>query len=76
MGESQRLQLVEGGAVDVRGAESLTGVSRSGLYQLLAQGLPEEARAWLGMLGFRVIIDVHGNVLRVEQPSAPEEPPE
>jgi hypothetical protein len=44
--------------------------------QLLAQGLPVEARAWMGMLGFRVVIDVHGNVLRVEQPSAPEEPPE
>lgn len=44
--------------------------------QLLAQGLPEEARAWMGMLGFRVVIDVHGEVLRVEQPSAPEEPPE
>lgn len=44
--------------------------------QLLEKGLPEEARAWMGMLGFRVVIDVHGNVLRVEQPSAPEEPPE
>lgn len=44
--------------------------------QLLAQGLPEEARAWMGMLGFRVVIDVHGNVVRVDQPSAPEEPPE
>ncbi len=44
--------------------------------QLLAQGLPEEARAWLGMMGFRVVIDVHGNVVRVEQPGAPEEPPD
>jgi hypothetical protein len=44
--------------------------------QLLAQGLPDEARAWMGMLGFRVVIDVHGNVLRIEQPTAPEEPPE
>jgi hypothetical protein len=44
--------------------------------QLLAQGLPEEGRAWLGMLGFRIVIDVHGNVVRVEQPSVPEEPPE
>jgi hypothetical protein len=44
--------------------------------QLLAQGLPEEARAWMGMLGFRVVIDIHGNVLRIEQPAAPEEPPE
>ncbi len=44
--------------------------------QLLAQGLPVEARTWMGMLGFRVVIDVRGNVLRLEQPSAPEEPPE
>lgn len=44
--------------------------------QLIAQGLPEEARAWLGMMGFRVVIDVHGNVVRVEQPGAPEEPPD
>lgn len=44
--------------------------------QLLAQGIPEEGRAWMGMLGFRVVIDVHGDVLRVEQPTAPEEPPE
>ncbi|MCJ7678310.1 MAG: hypothetical protein MUO35_11380 [Anaerolineales bacterium] len=44
--------------------------------QLLAQGLPEEARTWMGMLGFRVVIDVHGNVVRIEQPTAPEEPPE
>lgn len=44
--------------------------------QLLAQGLPDEARAWMGMLGFRVVVDVHGNVLRVVQPTGPEEPPE
>ena len=56
-------------------ARSLRNVDEQ-FDQLLAQGLPEEARAWLGMLGFRVVIDVHGNVVRVEQPSAPEEPPE
>lgn len=44
--------------------------------QLLAQGLPEEARTWMGMLGFRVVIDVHGTVVRIEQPTAPEDPPE
>jgi hypothetical protein len=43
---------------------------------LLAQGLPDEVRAWLGLSGFRVIVDVHGNVVRVEQPAGPEEPPE
>jgi hypothetical protein len=41
--------------------------------QLMAVGIPEESRAWLGMLGFRVVIDYHGDVVRVEQPSAPEE---
>jgi hypothetical protein len=42
--------------------------------QLLAQGLPEDARAWLGMMGFRVVIDVHGDVVRVEEPpGAPED---
>jgi hypothetical protein len=36
--------------------------------QLLTQGLPEDARAWLGMMGFRVVIDLHGDVLKVEEP--------
>jgi hypothetical protein len=40
---------------------------------LMQQGLPEEARAYIGMLGFKVVIDFHGEVLRVDQPSAPEE---
>jgi hypothetical protein len=41
---------------------------------LLEQGLPEEARAWLGMIGFRVVINIHGDVVRIEQPSAPDDP--
>jgi hypothetical protein len=36
--------------------------------QLLLVGLPEDMRAYLGMMGFRIIINVHGEVLRVEQP--------
>ncbi len=43
---------------------------------LMQHGLPEEVRAWLGMVGFRVVINLHGEVLRVVQPQAPEEPPE
>jgi len=39
---------------------------------ILEQGLPEEARAYLGMLGFRVVIDMRGDVIRVDQPQAPE----
>jgi len=35
---------------------------------LLQQGLPEDARAYLGMMGFRVVINYQGEVLRVDQP--------
>lgn len=37
---------------------------------LMQQGLPEEARAYLGMLGLKVVINYHGEVLRVDQPGA------
>jgi hypothetical protein len=40
--------------------------------QILDQGLPPQARQWLGMLGFRVVIDVHGEVVRVDMPTTPE----
>jgi hypothetical protein len=43
--------------------------------RLLEMGLPEDQRAFMGMLGFRVRIDVHGNVIEIDQPGAagPEE---
>ncbi len=40
---------------------------------LMQQGIPEEGRAYLGMLGFKIVINVHGEVVRIEQPSAPED---
>ena len=40
--------------------------------QVMAQGVPAQARDMLGMLGFRVIINVHGDVVRLDQPSAPD----
>jgi hypothetical protein len=36
--------------------------------QLLEVGIPEDMRAYLGMVGFKVVINVHGEVLKVEQP--------
>ena len=39
---------------------------------LMQQGIPEAGRTYLGMLGFKIVIDLHGEVLRIEQPSAPE----
>lgn len=38
--------------------------------QLLQTGLPEELRAYMGMLGFRIRINLHGEVLDVDQPGA------
>jgi len=35
---------------------------------LINTGIPEEARAYLGMMGFKVRINVHGELLEVEQP--------
>jgi hypothetical protein len=36
--------------------------------RLIEQGLPENARAYLGMLGFRVVLNYHGEVVRIDQP--------
>jgi hypothetical protein len=35
---------------------------------LIDTGIPEESRAYMGMMGFRVQINVHGDVISVEQP--------
>jgi hypothetical protein len=36
--------------------------------QLFETGIPEDGRAYMGMMGFKVRINVHGEVLEVEQP--------
>jgi hypothetical protein len=40
------------------------------LDQVLRSGIPEEGRAYMGMMGFKVIINVHGEVVGLEQPGA------
>jgi hypothetical protein len=41
--------------------------------QLMQTGIPENMRAYMGMTGFKIIINMHGEVLRVEQPGATSE---
>ena len=41
--------------------------------QLAQHGIPEDMRAYLGMMGFKVVVNVHGEVVRVEQPGAGDE---
>ena len=38
--------------------------------KMLQMGLPEETRIYLGMMGFKVVIDIHGEVIRIDQPAA------
>ena len=54
--------------------ESSLKDAESQIDQVLTAGLPEDARMWLGMVGLRATIDIHGTVVHIEQPSAPEEP--
>ena len=36
--------------------------------QLIQVGIPEESRLYMGMIGFRIIISIHGDVLEIIQP--------
>jgi hypothetical protein len=37
--------------------------------EIFRHGLPEETRMWMGMMGFRAIVNGHGELLRVDQPA-------
>lgn len=40
---------------------------------LMETGIPQEVRTYLAMMGFKVVINVHGEVVRVEQPTMTDE---
>ncbi|MGD8625472.1 MAG: hypothetical protein PVF47_14640 [Anaerolineae bacterium] len=52
--------------------KAMIDASIKNMDQVLDQGLPEDARTWLGMLGFRVVIDSHGEVVRLDMPEQDE----
>lgn len=41
--------------------------------QIIEQGIPQQARNAMGMIGFRIVVDVHGDVVRIDQPAVPDE---
>jgi hypothetical protein len=43
------------------------------LDHMMKHGLPESGRVYLGMMGFKIVVNHHGEVVRVDQPSAPTE---
>jgi hypothetical protein len=72
--------IVTEGILDMLGKDDLftkamIDASIQNIDQLIEQGLPDDARTWLGMFGFRIIVDVHGEVIRTDVP-AQEEPDE
>jgi len=48
--------------------ETAIGQMESNMVQLMEIGLPEETRSWLGMMGFKVVIDLHGDVIDLNMP--------
>ena len=41
--------------------------------QIIAQGIPPQARDMIGMMGFRIIINLHGEVMDIRQPTIAED---
>ncbi len=50
--------------------KAMIDASIKNMNQVLEHDLPDGARAWLGMLGFRVIINTHGEVVQLDMPEA------
>jgi hypothetical protein len=36
--------------------------------QLMQTGIPDEGRAYMGMMGFKIVINLHGEIIRLDQP--------
>lgn len=73
-------ELITEGILDMLGKDDLftkamIDASLQNMDQLIEQGLPGDARTWLGMFGFRIIVDIHGDVIRTDLPAqdAPDE---
>ena len=71
-------ETVEEGLLRMLGQEDLftkaaIDSSLSHIDQMMKNGIPLEARQWLGMMGFRVIVDVHGDVVKWEGGGAVDE---
>jgi hypothetical protein len=39
------------------------------MEEAVGQSIPEEALRWLGMLGFRIVVDFHGHVVDIDMPA-------
>lgn len=69
---------VEEGIMKVMGSEDIftkaaIDKSLNNFDQVLGQGLPPDALQWLGMMGFRIIVNLHGDVIKLDQPGTIDE---
>ena len=67
-------QLVTEGMLAMLGKEDLftkamIDASIQHMDQLIEQGIPADARTWLGMFGFRIVVNIHGDVVRIDMPA-------
>jgi hypothetical protein len=70
--EASRLMLAQLGQEDLFTKAMVDSTLRNiNVEQVLDQGLPPQARQWLAMLGFRIVLDVHGSVVRIDTPTTP-----
>jgi hypothetical protein len=42
------------------------------MHKIMEMGLPEDARTMLGMMGFKIIVNTHGEVVNLEMPGQTE----
>lgn len=64
---------VEEGLMKAMGSEDIftkaaIDKSLNNFDQVLGQGLPPDALQWLGMMGFRIVVNLHGEVVKLDQP--------
>ncbi len=67
--------LAVGGVMEMLGKDDLftkaaVESSIDKMDETVGQPLPEQARQWLGMLGFSIVIDERGEVVDIEMPAA------
>lgn len=48
-------------------------MSIKNMDQVIEMGIPDDARQWLGMMGFRVVVNLHGEVVEFKWPGIPDE---
>jgi hypothetical protein len=65
--------IVEEGMMRMLGSDDLftkaaIDVSIKNIDQVLERGIPDDARMWLGMMGFRIVVNVHGEVIKFDMP--------